>query len=186
MHVEDVLAIAVQEPDALLISKKTKRPLRKVEQRADAGVGLAIVVAERAFVIAAQLRYTVIGGKCPAVAEGLVHFELHGFVFTLGVLVGVWLAIAVELSSEGSAITGLAKRNLALLQAGAVRKQLSAGINPSVRVDRRETPASGDWARGIRASIEAIALIGSDVGCWVIVAVNAGRWQPQRFHCTRI
>src|SRR5713101_9156546 len=103
MHVEDVLAIAVQEPDALLISKKTKRPLRKVEQRADARVCLAVVVAERAFVVAAQLRYAVIGNQRPVVAEGFVHFKLHRLVFALRVFAGVWLAVGEKLTTESRA-----------------------------------------------------------------------------------
>src|ERR1700682_430424 len=118
MHVEDVLAIAVQEPDALLIAQQAQLAFRKVKQRADSGVGLAVVVAERAFVIPAQLRYAVVGGDCPVVAEGLVHFELHSLVFTLRVPVSVWLAVCVELAAKRSTLT----RHLAISEVGAVRK----------------------------------------------------------------
>src|ERR1700716_2230579 len=100
MHVENVLPIAIQEPNTLLVSDKSEHAFSEVEQRTDAGVGLAVVVAERAFVIPAQLRYPVIGGDCPVVAEGLIHFKFDSLVFTLRVLVSVWLAVCVELAAK--------------------------------------------------------------------------------------
>src|SRR5712691_7102421 len=103
-----MLTIAVQEPDALLILQQAQLAFRKVKQRADAGIGLAVVVAKRAFVIPAQLRQAVVDGKGPVVAEGLVHFKLHRLVFTLGVLVGVRFAIAVELAAKRRAAASLA------------------------------------------------------------------------------
>src|SRR5229473_6539047 len=184
MHVEDVLAIAVQEPDALLISKKTKRPLRKVEQRADARVGLAVVVAERAFVIAAQLRYAVIGGECPVVAEGLIHFELYSLVFAFRVFVGVWLAIPIELAAKRRAAA-----SLALGKVGAVRQEdkfwicrtgghrrIKAGVGhrPRRRVHPREASAARSRTAG--RGIEAIRLIEGYEGRREIVAVNASGW----------
>src|SRR5438874_8285697 len=119
MHVEDVLAIAVQEPNALLIAQQAQFPFGQVKERADAGVGLAVVVAERAFVIPAQLCYAVVGGDRPVVAEGLVHFEFHSLVFTLRVSVSVRLAVCVELAAKRSTLTG----HLAISEVGAVRKR---------------------------------------------------------------
>jgi len=53
VHVEDVFAIAAQEADALLIGEQAERPLGKVKERTDAGVGLTVIVAKCSFIIAA-------------------------------------------------------------------------------------------------------------------------------------
>src|SRR6266851_792557 len=178
MHVEDVLTIAVQEPDALLIAQQAQVPFGQVKQRADAGVGLAVVVPERAFVIAAQLRYAVVGGNCPIVAEGLVHFKFHSLVFAFRILVSIRLAVPVELAAKGSAVTGLAKRNLALLEAGAVRKQIAAGIKPSVRVDRRETCASGRSGAPV-GCVETVELVISDEWRWIAFGIETSQRQSR-------
>src|SRR6266851_1623545 len=184
MHVEDVLAIAIEEADALLILKKTKLPLRKVKQRADAGVGLAVVVAERTLVISAQLRYAIVGGERPVVAEGLVHFELHGLVLTFWIPVSVRFAIAVELPAKRRAAA-----SLALGKVGAVRqddkfwicrtgghRRIKAGVGhrPRRRVHRREASAARSRTAG--RGIEAIRLIEGYEGRREIVAVNASGW----------
>src|SRR6266851_4635085 len=186
MHVEDVLAIAIEEADALLILKKTKLPLRKVKQRADAGVGLAVVVAERTLVISTQLRYAVVGGERPVVAEGLVHFELHGLVLTFWIPVSVRFSIGVELPAKRRAAASLALGKVgAVLQedkfwigrtGGHRRIKAGVGHRPRRRVHRRETRASGRWTRRGLRGIEAIRLIEGYEGRREIVAVNASGW----------
>ena len=78
------------------LASRPKPALGEVEEGADAGVGLAIVVAEGAFIIAAQLSDTVIDAEGPVVREGFADFEFDRFVFTLGVLVGVGLAVGMN------------------------------------------------------------------------------------------
>src|ERR1700730_7669258 len=139
MHVENVFAIAAQKSDTLLIGEKTELALGEVKERADARVGLAVVVAERALVITAQLSEAVVHRECPVVAEGLVHFELHSLVFTLGILVAVRLAVCVELAAKRCAVARL----LALSLARAVWKQRAGRRGPRARVNGWEASASG-------------------------------------------
>src|SRR6202040_823736 len=92
---------------------------------ADAGVGLVVVVAEGAFIVAFQLGDTVIDAKCPVVRESLADFEFHRFVFTLRVFVGVRFAVGVELTTESRAGT-----RLALREARATREHGTGRICP--------------------------------------------------------
>src|SRR6266852_9562247 len=183
MHVEDVLAIAVQEPDALLISKKTKRPLRKVEQRADARVGLAVVVAERAFVIAAQLRYAVIGGECPVVAEGLIHFELYSLVFAFRVPVGVWLAVRMEFPAKFS--LGIEYGDLLWIswadRLGRIKVRVRHQDRPRFqirRIHRREASTSGR-SSAASGGVEAIELVIGHEWRREAIGINTSRRQSR-------
>src|SRR5207245_788198 len=47
---------------------------------ADVGVVLSVVIAERTFVIAEELRNAVVGAQLPVLGERLVDFELHRLV----------------------------------------------------------------------------------------------------------
>ena len=59
-----------------------------------------VIVAERTLVIASELRDSPVGYHRPVVAEGFVHFELDGFVFTLRVLVRVGQTVRMEFAAE--------------------------------------------------------------------------------------
>src|SRR5260370_5718648 len=118
VDVQHVCAVRVQEADALLILKKTQLPFRQVKQRADAGGGLAVVLAERAFIVSSQLRQAVVGGERPIGAKGLAHFELQRLVLTFRILVSIRLAIPVALAAEPRA-----PASLALGKVGAVRQE---------------------------------------------------------------
>src|SRR5579859_3375920 len=103
MGIEGMLTVGAQRADALLAGEKAQPALGEVKEGADSGVGLAVVIAEGTLVVALQLSDTVIDAESPVVREGLADFELDRFVFTLGVLIGVGLAVGVELSAEGCA-----------------------------------------------------------------------------------
>ena len=116
VRVQHMFAIAAQEPDTLLVSEQSECALGEVKERANTRVGLTVVVSKRTLIITAQLSDPVVDGERPAVAEGLVHFELHGLVFALRILVSVRLAVGVELATKCCAVTRL----LTLSLAGAI------------------------------------------------------------------
>ncbi len=163
-----MLAVRVQSANALLAGQETQLTLGKVEEGADAGVGLAVVVAERAFIVPFQLSDAIVYAERPVVAEGLVHFELDRFVFTLGVLVGVGFAVGVEFRAEGCALTS----HFAVSQAPAVGKQVATGVRPRTRVDGREARASG-WRKAVDGR-KAGELVKGDEGGGIAVGVEAG------------
>ena len=117
--VQSVLAVGAQEADALLIREKAQRTLGEVKQRAEARISLGIVVAVGAFIIASQLSDAVVDVESPIVREGFADFEFDRFVFTLRVFVGVWFAVGIELTTEGSTSAW----RLALFEVGAVRHE---------------------------------------------------------------
>ncbi len=80
VNVDDVPAVSVQWSDCVLITKHTGDAIGEVEQRADVGIGLPVIVAERAFVVAGQAGNTPVGAQHPVVGERLVEFEFHRLV----------------------------------------------------------------------------------------------------------
>src|ERR1700756_2156838 len=160
MSIEDVFAVGAQEADALLIREQSQRPLREVEEGADAGVGLAVVVAEGAFIIAAQLRNTVVNAERPVMREGFADFEFDRFVFTLGIPVGVGLAVgdefAAEISATGDRAFGTDGGTLGRI-ANGIRELIAAGVCPCVGVHGREAGAACD--RATIGSVETLGLV---------------------------
>src|SRR5579863_1379046 len=166
MGVEDVLAVGAQRADALLACEQAECTLREVEQRADAGIGLAVVVAESAFIVALQLSYAIVDAESPIVREGLADFEFDRFVFTLGVLVGVGLAVRIELATERR--TGA--RGLALFEVGAIRQQITRRVKPNIGVHAWEAGASGRIAAG--DGREAAELVEGKVGSRIAIGIK--------------
>ncbi len=64
-------AIGVERPGGELVSEEAQLTLGEVEQRADRGVGLAVVVPEVALEVALDLRDPPVGQQLPAVEKRL-------------------------------------------------------------------------------------------------------------------
>src|SRR5438552_17814759 len=118
-------------------------------------MGLVVVVAERAFVVAAEPSDAPVGNESPIVAEALVHFEFDRLVFALWVLIGVRLAVGLEFAAEQRRRIGV-----------------------EFAVDRWETRAAQDRAKGI-------ANVGGYELGRVVRAVNASRWETGCFESRR-
>src|SRR5215813_3629781 len=54
-EVDDLMPFCVQRADSKLVAQKAHHALGEIKQRADTRVGLAVVIAERAFVVSAQI-----------------------------------------------------------------------------------------------------------------------------------
>src|SRR5258708_33706652 len=105
-----MFAVRAQGADALLVGKEAQVALGEVEERADSWVGLAVVVAEGAFIIASQLSDAVVDGERPVVREGFADLEFDRFVFPLWVFVSVGFAVGIELATERRTTTRLGLR----------------------------------------------------------------------------
>ena len=92
--------IGVERSNPLLLTEKTKLPFGQVKQRADAWIGLAIVIPECALVIAAKASDAPVRDESPVVAEAFVDFDFHSLVFALGILVSIGLPIGLKFSAE--------------------------------------------------------------------------------------
>src|SRR5262249_50065691 len=145
-----------------------ERAFGQVEQRADARIGLAVVVAERALVVAAQASDAPVGDKRPVVAEALVHFELNRLVFALRVFVGIWLAVGLELAAEP--------------RAGIQDELLRSRMGCRRWIRDRPSRAVHTWEAGAAHNLsESVADVSCHVWSGLIVAVDAGRRQTGRF-----
>jgi len=106
------------------------------------------------------------------VAEGLVHFKFHSLVFTLGVPVGVWLAVWKKFAAEERA----AGPRLTLFTfcriRGSGRKQVAAGIGQVFVLTRREARAPRDRTTVDRSY--AGDLIIRNKRRWMAEGINAG------------
>src|SRR5262249_27023732 len=70
--------------DGELVAQQAQNTGGEVKQRADARIGLTVVIAERAFIVSAQIGQTVVETHEPAAAESFVQLELGCLVFALG------------------------------------------------------------------------------------------------------
>src|SRR5882672_10000944 len=75
--IRQVTNIRVQHAGHELLSEQVEIAAGKVKQRADVRIILAVVIAERTFVVAKQLSNTVVRAHLPASRHRLVDFELH-------------------------------------------------------------------------------------------------------------
>ena len=73
--VQDVRPVGVECADLVLAVNEGR--VGEVEQRGDVRVGLAVVVAVEALVVAAQARVAVVGGQLPVVRQALVEQDLE-------------------------------------------------------------------------------------------------------------
>src|SRR5262245_44053876 len=74
------MPIRVERPHCELIAEHIELSSREVEERADARVGLPIVIAEVAFKVAPERSDAPVREQLPAAGEPLVEFDLHRLV----------------------------------------------------------------------------------------------------------
>jgi hypothetical protein len=67
IQINYVMAITVQRSDGELRTQQVQVTGRKVEQRADSRVGLAVIVSQVALEVALQLSYTPVEETLPAI-----------------------------------------------------------------------------------------------------------------------
>src|SRR5262249_39051467 len=79
------MPICIERPDCELIAEQIEITLSEVEERADARIGLPIVIAEVAFKVALERRDAPVGKQLPTIGESLVEFDLHRLVEANGV-----------------------------------------------------------------------------------------------------
>src|SRR5260221_7773653 len=84
-EVDDVQAVRVERADRELVSEHAELTCREVEERADGGGGLAVVVAEVSLEVALDLGGPPVAQEPPAVGEALVQLDLEGPVPVLHV-----------------------------------------------------------------------------------------------------
>src|SRR5258707_4729317 len=154
--VADVAAVGNQLTDTLLLADKTEHAFGQVEQRANARVSLVVVVAEGAFVVAAEASDAIVGNQGPVVTEALVDFKFHGLVFTLGIFVGVRLAIGLEFTAKQSVWIGIQRS-----------------------IQGREAGTSYDMTK-------RVSDVRSDEFGWSVAAVHAGSRKAQSFECRSV
>src|SRR5947209_6666804 len=68
-RIDYVVAVSVQRAYLELITQHVEQARREVEQRADARIGLAVIVAESTFVVSAQISQAVVEAHQPVSAE---------------------------------------------------------------------------------------------------------------------
>src|SRR5215831_14540267 len=69
--------VRVQYARDKLLAEEVEVPAGEVEQRADVGIVLTVVITERTLVVALKLRNTVVRAHLPASGERFIDFELH-------------------------------------------------------------------------------------------------------------
>src|SRR5437773_5653045 len=82
VHVNDVSAIGVQRSNGELIAQQVQNTCGKVKQRADAGIGLAVVVTQVTFEVSNQLGNTPVEKALPTIREPAIKFNLNRSVFS--------------------------------------------------------------------------------------------------------
>src|SRR5947209_19080518 len=79
-HVDDVSAIGVEWPDGKLVTEQIQVACGKVKQRADAGIGLAVVITQVTFKVASQTGDAPIEEALPAVCEPAIQLNLQRLI----------------------------------------------------------------------------------------------------------
>src|SRR5438552_7838579 len=93
ISIDNVSPIRVERSDCKLVAQQVEIPGSEVEQRADAGIGLAIVVTQVAFVVSSQSGNSPIKEGLPAVRESPIQFELQRLVLAHSIREAVRLAV---------------------------------------------------------------------------------------------
>src|SRR5262245_59147229 len=96
VDVDDVAAVGVERPDGELVAEQVEVAGGEVEQRADARVGLTVVIAQVTLEVAFEFRNTPIARQLPAIGEAFVQLYLHRFVITHRIGETVRLAIRLD------------------------------------------------------------------------------------------
>jgi len=94
-------AIGVQEADSELIAKQAQFSRGEIKERANARIGLAIVVAVRTFVVPRQRGPAIVCAQLPALAEILADFNFNRLVGTNWLRGAVRLAVRPETPGGG-------------------------------------------------------------------------------------
>src|SRR5262245_25597994 len=109
IDVNDMATVRVKRTGLELISEQSEGSSREIKQRADARVGLAVVVAEVAFEVANDSRNPPVAEQLPVIREPLVQFDLQSPVLMH------WVREAIR-HSVGAKIT----RNTAVRTCGRI------------------------------------------------------------------
>src|SRR5215472_5071989 len=113
----DVMPFGIERANGKLIAEQVHDARAEIEQRADAGIGLAIVIAERAFIVSAQIGQTIVEAHQPAFAEAPVEFELARLVIADRIDKAVGNAVRIRNQCTGVGLES-ARREAGLLPAG--------------------------------------------------------------------
>ncbi len=103
-----VATIGVEITRSELIAEQADDALREVEEGADPGIGLAVVIAEEAFIVPLQFGEAIVGANQEAAAEVLVQLDFEGLVaayrrrIPIWFTVGCWEAGGVRVLTAGS------------------------------------------------------------------------------------
>ena len=103
--IHNVKTISVERPDFELITQEVELARGEVEQRADAGVRLTVVISEGPFEVTEKPRNAPIGAQQPVLGKGLVGLDLHCPVNTLRISEAVGNAVRSQAAGQRSAQT---------------------------------------------------------------------------------
>src|SRR5437773_8001285 len=93
ISIDNVSPIRVERSDCKLVAQQVEIAGSEVEQRADAGIGLSIVVTQVAFVVSSQAGNSPIKEGLPAVRKPTIQFKLKRLVFAHSIREAVRLAV---------------------------------------------------------------------------------------------
>src|SRR5713226_805227 len=100
VHVDDMATVRVERTRFELIAKQSERTTRKVKQRADARVGLTIVISEVALEVAGNFRNPPVAEQLPVIREPLVQLDLHGLVLVNWIREAIRNSVRSEVSGD--------------------------------------------------------------------------------------
>src|SRR5947199_7137240 len=79
------MAVCIERTNRELVTQQVQHAGSEIKQRADAGVSLSVIIAERAFIVSTQISQTVVKPHQPAVAESFIQFKFSSLVVTDGI-----------------------------------------------------------------------------------------------------
>src|SRR5947199_10515955 len=74
------MAVCIERTNRELVTQQVQHAGSEIKQRADAGVSLPVIIAERAFIVSAQISQTVVKPHQPVPAERLVQFKFSSLI----------------------------------------------------------------------------------------------------------
>ena len=93
VKITNVTTVGVEVSRGELIAEQANHTLGEIEERADAGVRLPVIVAEETFIVPPQFGEAIIGANQEALAEVLVQLDFQGLVAAHRFRIAVWFSV---------------------------------------------------------------------------------------------